>query len=141
MNKIAMAFSGLLLCAGSACAADGAGARELFRRIDTNGDRKLEFSEIQAVRAQMFDRMDANHNGLLDAGEVRAAVEQVKSKRNFQTAQFAGFPAQARRMDHNGDGKISRDEFAAFIPDRLLQADTNGDGALSISELRSLRGR
>lgn len=139
MNKIVMAFAGLLLGAGSACAADGGNARELFRRIDTNGDRRLEFSEIQAARALMFDRMDANHNGLLDAGEVRAAVEQVKSQRDFQAAQFAGFQAQADRMDRNGDGKISRDEFAAFIPDRLLRADTNGDGALSISELRALR--
>lgn len=140
MNKIVMAFAGLLLGAGSACAADG-GARELFRRIDSNGDRKLEFGEIQAVRAQMFDRMDANRNGLLDAGEVRAAVEQAKSRRKFQAAQFTGLQAQADRMDRNGDGKISRDEFAAFMPDRLLQADTNGDGALSISELRTLRRR
>ena len=140
MNKIVMAFAGLLLGAGSACAADG-GARELFRRIDSNGDRKLEFGEIQAVRAQMFDRMDANRNGLLDAGEVRAAVEQAKSRRNFQAAQFTGLQAQADRMDRNGDGKISRDEFAAFMPERLLQADTNGDGALSISELRTLRRR
>jgi Ca2+-binding EF-hand superfamily protein len=138
MNKIVMALAGVLLCTASACAADG-GARDLFRRIDTNGDRKLEFSEIQAVRAAMFDRMDANHNGLLDAGEVRTAVEQVKSKRDFQAAQFAGLQAQASRIDRNGDGKISRDEFAAFIPDRLLQADTNSDGALSISELRALR--
>ncbi|QKC95952.1 EF-hand domain-containing protein [Mesorhizobium sp. NZP2298] len=138
MNKIVMAFAGLLLGAGSACAADGS-AKELFRRIDTNGDRKLEFSEIQAARARMFDRMDANHNGLLDAGEVRAAVEAVKSKLDFQAAQFGGFQAQAGRIDRNGDGRISRDEFAAFIPDRLLRADTNGDGALSISELRALR--
>ncbi|WP_027052388.1 EF-hand domain-containing protein [Mesorhizobium erdmanii] len=139
MNKIVIAFAGLLLGAGSACAAQGSGARELFRRIDTNGDRKLEFSEIRAARAVMFDRMDANHNGLLDADEVRAAVEQVKAKPDFQAAQFSGFQAEAGRIDRNGDGKISRDEFAAFIPDRLLQADTNGDGALSISELRALR--
>jgi len=138
MNKIVMALAGMLLCTASACAADGS-ARDLFRHIDTNGDRKLEFSEIRAARAQMFDRMDANHNGLLDAGEVRTAVEQVKSKRDFQAAQFAGLQAQASRIDRNGDGKISRDEFAAFIPDRLLQADTNSDGALSISELRALR--
>ena len=137
MRRIVMALAGLALGAGNALAAEG--GRELFLRIDNNGDRKLEFSEIQAVRAQMFDRMDLNHNGLLDADEVRAAVEQVKSKRDFQAAQVAGFQAEASRMDRNGDGRISRDEFAAFIPDRLLRADTNGDGALSISELRALR--
>lgn len=139
MNKIAMACAGLMLGASSACAADRTAAREFFQRIDTNGDRMLEFSEIQAVRAQMFNRMDANHNGLLDAGEVRTAVEQVKSKRDFHAAQFADFQAQAGRMDRNGDGGISRDEFAAFIPDRLRRADRNGDGALSLSELRALR--
>ncbi|MCV3209380.1 EF-hand domain-containing protein [Mesorhizobium sp. YC-39] len=141
MNKIAMAFAGLLLGANGALAADGAAARQLFQRIDTNGDRILEFGEIQAARAQMFDRMDANHNGLLDPGEVRDAVQQVKSRRDFGSAQVADFKAQAGRMDRNGDGKISRDEFASFIPDRLLQADKNGDRALSISELRALRHR
>ena len=139
MTRIVIAFAGLLLCGGCSALAADQGARDAFRRIDTNGDRTLQFSEIQAARARMFDRLDANHNGLLDADEVRAAVERVKSKRDFQSAQFAGFQAQAGRMDRNGDGRISRDEFAAFIPDRLLRADTNGDDALSISELRALK--
>lgn len=141
MKKIALACAGLLLGADGALAADGSGARQFFQRIDTNGDRILEFGEIKVARAQMFDRMDANHNGLLAPGEVRDAVEQVKSRRDFRSAQVADFKAQAGRMDRNGDGRISRDEFAGFIPDRLLQADKNGDRALSISELRALRRR
>jgi hypothetical protein len=141
MNKIAMACAGLLLGVSGAWAANGSGAREIFQRIDTNRDRMLQFGEIQAARAQMFDRMDANRNGRLDPDEVRTAVEQVKAKRDFQSAQVAGFKAQAGRMDSNGDGKISRDEFAGFIPDRLLRADKNGDRALSLSELRTLRRR
>ncbi|MER9896139.1 EF-hand domain-containing protein [Mesorhizobium sp. M0119] len=138
MTRIVIAFAGLLLGGCSALAADQ-GATEAFRRIDTNGDRKLEFSEIQAARARMFDRLDANHNGVLEQDEVRAAVAQVESKRDFQAARFAGLQAEAGRMDRNGDGKISRDEFTAAIPDPLLQADTDGDGALSIAELRALR--
>ena len=137
MKKIAMACMGLLLGAIGASAADG--ARELFQRIDTNRDRMLQFGEIQAARARMFDRMDANRNGMLDVDEVRAAVEQVKARRGFQSAQVADLATQASRMDGNGDRKISRDEFAGFIPERLLQADSNGDRALSLSELRTLR--
>ncbi len=44
-------------------------------------------------------------------------------------------------MDANGDGRIARAEFAQFIPDRLLQADSNGDRTLSLSELKALRQR
>lgn len=139
MNKIAMACASLLLCASSASAADRAGARELFRRIDANGDRMLQLGEIQAARARMFGRLDANRNGLLDPEELRTALEQVRTKRGFQSAQVAGLREQASHMDRNGDGKISRDEFAGFIPDRLRQADRNGDRALSLSELRTLR--
>jgi len=138
MTKIVTALAGLLLCGCSAFAADQ-GAREAFRRIDTNGDRKLEFSEIQAARARMFDRLDANHNGVLDPGEVQAAMEKVKSGHDVQAARFTGLQAEASRMDRNGDGKISRDEFTTAIPDRLLQADSDGDGALSIAEMRALR--
>jgi hypothetical protein len=51
----------------------------------------------------------------------------------------ADLQAQAARMDKNGDGKIARSEFAAFIPERLHRADANGDSVLTLSELRALR--
>jgi hypothetical protein len=139
MKKITIVVAGLLLCMESACAWGASGARALFQRIDTNNDRKLEFNEIQAARADLFDRIDANRNGVLDPDEIRAAGERAKARRNFQSAQVADFRAQANHMDLNRDGKISRDEFSGFIPDRLQQADKDGDSALSISELRTLR--
>lgn len=74
MNKIAMVCAGLLLGANGALAADGAGARQFFQRMDTNGDRILEFGEIQAARVRMFDRMDV-------VGDRRGgiAIEQALS--------------------------------------------------------------
>lgn len=45
----------------------------------------------------------------------------------------------ASRIDTDGDGRISREEFSRFIPDRVRRADTDGDGALSRRELRTLR--
>ena len=56
-------------------ASDREHARDMFRELDTNGDRKLEFSEIEAGRAKLFDRLDVNRNGVLDPQEIQAAVD------------------------------------------------------------------
>lgn len=47
----------------------------------------------------------------------------------------------ASRMDTDGDGRISREEFSRFIPDRVSFADADGDGALSRRELKALRSK
>ncbi len=44
-------------------------SREMFRRMNTNGDRALQFTEIQAARAAFFDRLDGNRNGILEEAE------------------------------------------------------------------------
>ncbi|KSV72214.1 hypothetical protein N183_26975 [Sinorhizobium sp. Sb3] len=131
----------VVLATGSACAADGQKARQAFRQMDQNGDRALQFTEIQAARAALFDRLDANRNGVLDNGEAQAALQRVREGGRLQMATAEGLETQARQVDANGDGRITRAEFAQFIPDRLLRADTNGDRALSLSELRALRQR
>jgi Ca2+-binding EF-hand superfamily protein len=121
-------------------ASDRERARDMFRELDTNGDRKLEFSEIEAARARLFDRLDVNRNGVLDPQEIQAAVESAKSAKGAGAGmQLADLQQRKAMMDRNGDGKISRDEFASFIPDRLIKADADGDQALSLEELRSLR--
>ena len=131
----------VVLATGSACAADGQRARQAFRQMDQNGDRALQFTEIQAARASLFDRLDANRNGVLDNGEAQAALQRAREGGRLQMATAEGLETQARRMDANGDGRITRAEFAQFIPDRLQRADANGDRSLSLSELRSLRQR
>ena len=109
--------------------------------MDQNGDRALQFTEIQAAREALFDRLDANRNGVLDNGEAQAALQRVREGGRLQMATADGLETQARRMDANGDGQITRAEFAQFIPDRLQRADANGDRSLSLSELRSIRQR
>lgn len=141
MNVKPLACVMFFLATGSACAADGQKARQAFRQMDQNGDRALQFSELQAARAIVFDRLDANRNGVFDKDEAKVALERARAGGRLQVATAGGLETQAHRMDTNGDGRIARAEFAQFIPDRLRQADSNGDRSLSLSELKALRRR
>ncbi|NKM88624.1 EF-hand domain-containing protein [Rhizobium laguerreae] len=141
MNMKPLACAMFFLATGSAWSADGQKARQAFRQMDQNGDRTLQFSELQAARATLFDRLDANRNGVLDEGEAQAALKRAREGGRLQIATADGLETQADRVDANGDGRTARTEFAQFIPDRLRQADSNGDRSLSLSELRALRRR
>lgn len=77
MNTRLLSLAILLLGSGSAYASDVPNAREVFRQLDTNGDRAIQFSEIQAARAALFDRLDTNGDGFLDAEELRTAAQRV----------------------------------------------------------------
>ncbi|WP_276199205.1 EF-hand domain-containing protein [Chelatococcus sp. XZ-Ab1] len=139
MKWKALAAAMLVLFPGSACAFDSPGPRQMFRQMDRNGDRALQFSEIAEARARFFDSMDRNGNGFLDPEEKKAAAARLKDAGRFQAASLEGLEARAERMDANGDGRISREEFARFVPDRLRGADADGNRSLSLSELRALR--
>eukprot|EP00930_Biecheleria_cincta_P079737 TRINITY_DN6765_c0_g1_i1.p1 TRINITY_DN6765_c0_g1~~TRINITY_DN6765_c0_g1_i1.p1 ORF type:complete len:1135 (-),score=225.09 TRINITY_DN6765_c0_g1_i1:42-3446(-) len=101
-------------------------ARELFDRLDADGDGVLsreELSRAQKTQVAGFDCMDANGDGVVSREEfVRA--------QNSQATRFAF-------MDANGDGVVSKDE---YMRAQGLQAanfdfmDTNGDGMVSKEE-------
>jgi len=130
----AMAF------AGSAAASDVEGVRAKFREMDTNGDRSLQFGEIQAARATIFDRMDANRNGMLEADEI-ATVRKIAEAKGARGGLLAGvdFADRAIEIDIDRDGRITRAEFVAYLPERLKAADKDGNQTLSLGELRSLK--
>ncbi len=46
-----------------------------------------------------------------------------------------------KQMDTNGDGTISKKEFAAFHDARFKELDTNKDGKLSPDELNAVHGK
>jgi len=78
-----------------------ANASAALKRLDRNGDGKLTPDELRPgrpgnpedpARIVLMEALDTNHDGVLDAHEIVPA------------------PASLRKLDKNGDGKLTQDE-------------------------------
>ncbi|MGE0866980.1 MAG: hypothetical protein AB7P03_00350 [Kofleriaceae bacterium] len=102
-------ISAALMIGGTAGLALAQGAHK--QQFDSNRDGTLDAGErakmkeaFKAKRAarkqQMLDTYDANRNGTLDDGE-RAAMKDDRAAKRFA------------RLDANGDGRVTLEEFKA----------------------------
>jgi Ca2+-binding EF-hand superfamily protein len=103
-----------------------------FAELDKNKDKKLSREEMPPqFSAQAFDRVDTNHDGFIDE-------EEWSAMRSRFGGGMGGGPRAgenlAKLLDANGDGKVSRDEFAKILSlfDTL---DKDHNGELSQEEL------
>ncbi len=91
------------------------------RRFDRNHDGRVTPQEISA--GDDFARLDRNHDGVLTPPD-------------FDFSGSALAPSMGSmlfmRADHNGNGKVTREELEAFF----RAADTGGEGFLSLSDLQ-----
>src|SRR5690606_37883437 len=86
-----------------------------------------QVAEIEASAAKQATEIDANADGAITAAEMQAWHEAQRAKR-----------AEARlmRLDANGDGKVSVEEFAAARVERASRRDADGDGVIAPEEMR-----
>ncbi len=121
----------------------------MFAQLDANKDGQLTADEIPADKKRLFERLlriaDKNNDGKLNAEEFAAGLKP-RERPPAVTAepgapQQEGRPRMERmfkRLDTNGDGKVTLDE----VPEErkemfkrlLTRGDKDGDGALSEQE-------
>ncbi|KQN02448.1 MULTISPECIES: EF-hand domain-containing protein [Sphingomonas] len=110
-------------------------------RQDANHDGVSTRAEAIAQADARFAQMDTDHDGRITAGEMRAYREalhdrMVASGRDVPVPPPGGrkHDGMGRRMDPNGDGSVTRDEFEARALKRFDRMDANHDGTIDATE-------
>jgi len=109
----------------------GKGAMHMLMDADQNGT--VSAQEFKDFRGQNFSAADKNKDGNLDAEEFsglsKITAEQRKKAREM--AKQKKVKKHFGKMDADGDGKISRDEYDAKGERGFMRMDKNNDGALN----------
>ena len=117
--------------------------RDLWTRLDTNGDGKISTGEgdADAAFSTDFSAMDTDGDGFVTDSEYRtAAKEDVRAGGADSSSNSTGRMGDVlRRLDANADGSISLSEgdADATIKSNFSSIDTNSDGMVSRAEYQA----
>ncbi len=90
-------------------------------------DQQQREARMEAFQNDLFKALDADHNGQLSQAEFSKA---------WATAQTMMKKAAFAKLDKNGDGVLTKDEFPPYLA-KLSAMDSNGDGTVSRDEMKA----
>jgi EF hand len=113
--------------------ATGLRTMEMMHMIDANKDGMVSKDEWVAYQERVFKALDKDNDGSLDTEEFYGHPMPV----SFATAGFAGALETKQmfgKIDANGDGKVSHDEYIAYQVKVFEMMDTKNKHELSASD-------
>lgn len=119
--------------------------KEMFSKIDTDSDGAVTRDEFVSgapddvsseMAGKLFDALDSQGSGSLSESDMASAFEQLSSTMQSTVLQAqsdssapAGGPPDPSelfsKLDGDGDGSVSRDEFVAGRPDDMSEDQAN----------------
>ena len=102
-------------------------AQSAFAKLDANGDGVVTQAEYTAAAKSRFAAIDTQGTGKLTAAQI--AASPVAQQRDLKFAQML-----VKKLDTNGDGVVSLDEYVAGAKARFSRLDKNGDGYIDASD-------
>jgi Ca2+-binding EF-hand superfamily protein len=106
--------------------------QKYFDRIDANHDGAITQDEYIAAATAHFNKVDVNGTGEITAQQIASSPRMVRHEQRFAAR-------EVKRMDTNGDGSVSQDEYIAAAKTRFAKLDKNGDGFIEADEVPAHR--
>ena len=137
--KRTIILTGLLLVSVTIISAPAIADREnksgeRITRLDSDGDGIITRAEADAPRLERFSAADTDGDGALTQAELEAFAEAERERRMAErkARRFA-------RMDSDGNGTISIEEFSKRSAGRFDRWDANNDGSVTVEEIEAAR--
>lgn len=146
-NFLLSAAAVLLMGTGVAFAAGPGDDKPAYEKpmadIDTDKDGSVSTAESEAHAAKKFEEFDADKDGSVSLDEMEKFHATEKAKREAARAEREAEMKKKyqAKVDPDGDGKISKDEFLKNAKERHAKMDANGDGTVTKEEAKERRGK
>lgn len=105
-----------------------------MHKIDIDNDGSVSKEEWLAYQSKVFDALDRDHEGIIDEKEFLRPSSEMATFATGGYARGLQTKAMMHKIDADGDGKITKDEWLAYQSKVFEMMDTSNKGVLGPRE-------